>query len=490
MVILAVFILPIVAGLLAFALKRDRVRRILLVSIACVHLLLTISAWIYRPMPVWHNWLAMDDLGIIFLSITSILFFAASLYCLYYLRREKGSQVNEWEEELFFTNAPEAIFTGCLLIFLGAMSFVFLSQHFGMLWVSIEATTLISAPLIYYHRHPKSLEATWKYLLICSVGIALALFGNLLLAVSVGKGANSFLVGDLSRLGTQLNVPWLKAAFIFLFVGYGTKMGLAPFHTWLPDAHSEAPSVISALFSGALLNCAFVGILRAYQVCIGANLTHFCQGIFVVFGIISVFFAMLFIFKQNDYKRMLAYSSVENMGILSLGIGLGGSAVWGATLHVINHSLTKAALFLVAGNILSNYKTKSVKDVQGLFHVLPRSGILWIVGFLFITGIPPSGIFVSKFVIIKTIFESRQYVLAGVFLVLLAVIFISMLQIFIPMAQGTPPEKLVLLKLKKTELFFSIFPPLMLLALVLVLGFYIPPFLGVALHGVQMMFGR
>ena len=271
------------------------------------------------------------------------------------------------------SNAPEAIFTACILFFLGTMTLVHISRHFGFIWVAMEATTLVSAPLIYFHRHHRSLEATWKYLLICSVGIAIALLGNFFLAIAASNSARTIplLIDDLIANASQLNIPWVKAAFIFFLVGYGTKMGLAPMHTWLPDAHSEAPSVVSALLSGALLNCAFVGILRAFQVCAAAGQIVFAQDLLVLFGLVSMACAAIFIIGQADYKRMLAYSSVEHMGILALGVGLGGSAVFGAMLHAINHSLTKATLFLVAGNIVSIYKSKIASDVSGLVPCNP-----------------------------------------------------------------------------------------------------------------------
>ncbi len=215
--------------------------------------------------------------------------------------------------------------------------------------VGVETTTLASAPLIYFHRHQRSLEATWKYLMICSVGIALALMGNILLSISmVGSDTRggTMLLADLLAAAPGMQPFWLKAAFIFLLVGYGTKMGLAPMHNWLPDAHSESPSLVSALLSGALLNCAFLGILRAHQICTAAGIADFSSDLLVFFGLLSMVMAAIFIVGQGDYKRLLAYSSVEHMGILALGVGIGGGAAFGAMFHAVNHSLTKAGLFL------------------------------------------------------------------------------------------------------------------------------------------------
>lgn len=483
--ITALLLVPFLCGLLCFMIRRDLVRRVLLVSGAGTHTLLTAYVWTLPSGPLGREWLAIDDLGKLFLGITSLIFFMAAIYCAHYLKGEKSHEEQEWDQGFFLRNAPEAVFTGCLFMFLASMTLVTVSRHLGILWVAMEATTLASAPLIYFHRHHRSLEATWKYLLICSVGIALAMLGNLFLAAAGGQGPSSLLLNDLLAAGKQLNVPWLKAAFIFLFIGYGTKMGLAPLHTWLPDAHSEAPSVVSALLSGALLNCAFVSILRGFQVCAAAGLDGFCREIFILFGIISIFFAAVFILGQADYKRMLAYSSIEHMGILSLGLGLGKGAVWGAMFHAVNHSFTKAALFFVAGNILGLFRSKSVRDVQGVFKVLPRSGMLWLAGFFSITGFPPSGTFLSKLVIFKAGMDSGHYILSGIFLSLLCVIFIGALRIFVPMAQGLPPENIK--NPAKAEADFSILPSLVLLGLVFVLGFHVPRFLNDVLTGIAQM---
>ena len=216
----------------------------------------------------------------------------------------------------------------------------------------------------------------------------------------------------------------------------GTKMGLAPLHTWLPDAHSEAPSVVSALLSGALLNCAFLGILRAFQVCAAAGQQAFARELLVLFGLISMACAAVFIIRQKDYKRMLAYSSVEHMGILSLGTGLGGSAVFGALLHAINHSFTKASLFFVAGNILSLYKTKASSEVHGLVHLSPISGVAWLAGILAIVGFPPFGLFISELMIVLEGFVQGRPVVVALFLVLLTAVFVGMIGIGIKMALG------------------------------------------------------
>jgi hydrogenase-4 component F len=280
-------------------------------------------------------------------------------------------------------------------------------------------------------------------------------------------------LSELTAHAAELNPAWLKAAFLLLLVGYGTKMGLAPLHTWLPDAHSEAPSVVSALLSGALLNCAFLAILRIHGVCVVAGLAEFSRGLFILFGIASMAVAAVFIVGQSDYKRMLAYSSVEHMGIAMLGMGVEGIAGFGALLHVVNHSLSKAMLFLLAGNILGAYRTKVAGQVTGILRWLPATGALWLAGFFAITGSPPFGLFISEFTILKGMLESHHAVLAVVYLALLLTVFMGMAMTVLRMAHGTPPEAL-LESPRRREPLWSVIPPAVLGLAVLMLGLFVP----------------
>lgn len=481
--IAALLLVPALAGLLAFVLRWDVPRRALLVAAALAHLGMTAAAWQVRPAPILHGWLQLDGTGLLFLATTSVLFAAAALYGVGYLAREGHGTRRDQETGFVFANAPEARFTGCLLLFLATMTLVCCCQRFGFLWVAIEATTLASAPLIYFHRHPKSLEATWKYLLLCSVGIALALLGVFFLGVSATDKAGH--QGDLSlrlllRQAKGLDPAWLKAAFLLLVVGYGTKMGLAPMHTWLPDAHSESPSVVSALLSGALLNCAFIGILRAWQVLVAAGLAPFGQEVLVVLGLLSMGVAAVFILGQPDYKRMLAYSSVEHMGILALGIGLGGAGAFGALLHAVNHSLAKGMLFLVAGNLLAVYRTKLCSDVRGAARLLPVSGALWVMGCLAITGSPPFGPFLSELTVLKAALDAGRGVVATLYLAFLALVFVGMATAVLRMAQGEAPAEFHLGARREPAL--SVASPAALAMIVLFLGVWIPEPLRVVLE--------
>jgi hydrogenase-4 component F len=488
--LIALIVIPLLAAVVAFLWRGGVGAQALLGLTAVAHAALSAAAWFYRPAAILDGWVELDTTGLIFLSIVSALFLASAMYSIGYLARERTARHIDREEHIYFTNEPERIFAGCMLLFLASMTLVTVSQNFGLLWVAVEATTLASAPLIYFHRHHRSLEATWKYLLICSVGIALALLGTFLLAVStLGDGTQvaRLVRADLIREAARLDPRWLELAFMLLLVGYGTKMGLAPLHTWLPDAHSEAPSAVSALLSGALLNCAFLGILRAHQVCVAAGLAKFSQNLLLTFGLLSMLVAAVFIRGQTDFKRMLAYSSVEHMGILALGVGLGGAGVFGSVLHAVNHSLTKAALFLVAGNILTAYGTKSVSEVRGVCRVLPLSGVLWVAGFLAITGSPPFGLFLSEFTILKEALDQGSSLIAVAYLALLALIMIGMASIVLPMAQGAPAG--VKGPNGRRESWWGTAPPTLLCLLVLVLGIYVPPSLSAALHEVANSLG-
>jgi hydrogenase-4 component F len=484
----ALILIPFTASLLSLLIRNDNLRRYLLVSSALSHTLIMALSWTRTFTPILNGWFEIDLIAQLFLSIASFLFLMTSFYAVGYLKTEQHDNKKDFQEEEFFNNAPEAVFTACLLMFLAMMTMVVTSQHFGILWVTMEATTLVTAPLIYFHRHHRSLEATWKYLLICSVGIAVSLLGNFFLAIaaSAHNGVSIPLIrSELISQGSLLWTPWVKVAFIFFLVGYGTKMGLAPLHTWLPDAHSEAPSLVSALLSGALLNCAFVGILRAFEVTAAAGQLAFAQDLLILFGLVSMLFAAVFIIGQAEYKRMLAYSSVEHMGILALGVGLGGTAIFGSMLHAINHSLTKTALFLIAGNVLAVYKTKIAGDVRGMLSSIPASGLLWMAGILAITGFPPFGIFLSEYLILKAGIEQGRYMLVAAYLILLAVIFIGISAIALRMAQGRNAKPLIV----NSERRSSILPSTILILATLTFGVYIPSHLSNVLHAIAGLLG-
>lgn len=474
MLLQALVLLPLAAGAAAFLVRPDAPRRLLLLAAALAHLGLTAACWAASPAPAWGGTLALDATGRLFLTIASVLFAAAAAYAQSYLAQEDKGLRSDFQEGLAFENAPERVFTACLLCFLSAMTLVAAARHLGLLWVGVEATTLASAPLIYFHRHRRSLEATWKYLIICSVGIALALLGNILLSYSLftpGAPAPSMDLDAVLARAATAHPAWLKAAFACVLVGYGTKAGLAPMHSWLPDAHSESPSLVSALLSGALLNCALLGALRLFAVCVAAGQGDFARELLVAFGLASMGVAAAFILGQGDFKRLLAYSSVEHMGVVTLGVGLGGGAAFGAMLHLAGHSLVKAMLFLVAGNILAAYHTKSAHDVRGAVRALPVSGPLWVAGFLAIAGCPPFSLFVSEYAIVSGALAQGRFGVAAAFLALLGAVFAGMATPVLRMAQGpTPPG----MRESAPEPVLSVLPAAVLGLGALVLGLWLP----------------
>lgn len=478
--IIALIFLPALTAIVAFLIRRPAISRILLLLSSLTHTALVILTVIRRPKPVLGGWLSVDPIGLVFLSITSLLFLFSSIYAFGYLALEQPGNRSDIVEGGTFSNEPEGVFIGCLLLFLSSMTAVTLSHHLGLLWIGVETTTLASAPLIYFHRHHRSLEAAWKYLLICSLGIGLALIGNLFIAVATKAHAEgqAMMIEELVLQARGFDPLWLKIGFIFMLVGYGTKMGLVPMHSWLPDAHSESPSVVSALLSGALLNCAFLGILRGLEVLVAAGYGGFGKGLLLVFGLLSMAVAAIFIVTQFDFKRLLAYSSIEHMGILALGVGIGGVSVYGSLLHAINHSLVKASLFMVAGNLLRVFKTKDMQVMRGVIHSTPWSGALWMVGFFAILGSPPFGLFVSEFTILRGALENGHLFIPVLYLAILGGVFVGMVSSLVPMVQGVPTPD----RVEERDYLMEVIPPTILLAMALILGLYVPDFITINLE--------
>ncbi len=418
-----IFLLPMLTGLVSLVVPAYLGRGILVVA-AVLHLQLTVMAWLGK-LPVYAaKFFAESPEGMLVLLVTSFIFLCISVYAISYMQETEISN--------------EQVFPGCMLLFLGTMSMVTLADHPIVLWIAIEATTLVSAPLIFTHRSKESLEATWKYVLVCSVGIALALLGCffITLSIDIAQIDTSLNFTALNQVALQLDPMWLKVGFIFVVIGFGTKMGLAPMHTWLPDAHSQAPSPASALLSGALLNCAFLGIYKVHTLMYLAGLGEFSGNILIGFGLLSMFVAGIFILKQPDYKRMLAYSSIENMGVIAFGVGIGGFALYGAILHMIHHSLIKSSLFLSAGNILLGYNSKLVDKIGGLSKLFPKTFLSFFAGFIGISGLPPFGIFISELFILIGAFQTGHWLAAALFMFSLLLVMAGAAQIVTDMSFG------------------------------------------------------
>lgn len=425
--------------------------------------------------------LYMDGLSAFMLMLVAIVSLATSLYSIGYMGRE----LDEGRFEASRFRYYYALLHGFIL----TMVLVCLSDNLGIMWIAIEATTLASAFLVSFYNNENSLEAAWKYVIICSVGITLALLGTILLYASsiqqVGEAGGSLEWSSLLGMADQLDPTLLRISFILVLVGYGTKVGLAPMHTWLPDAHSQAPTPISALLSGVLLNCAMYAILRYHMISSAALGPGFSGGLLVLFGIFSMAIAAAFIILSRDFKRLLAYSSIEHMGVIALGFGIGGSlGIIGSLLQMINHALTKSALFFGAGQVYARVKTRTMEEIKGLSKTMPITSALWFAAFLAIVGCPPFGIFVSELVILMAGLQAGELLAVSIYLILLAIIFAAMLLHASRMIFGEPTKVV-----EKREGDIAVVMMLVvLLAGVLILGLYLPQGLNDMLEGIAHLF--
>jgi len=476
MLTILLFAIPLAFAALV-AVSRDRRRRVQLVPFAAfVHLALTAYVTITdAETRTLAGWLELDAFGRLVLPLLSVLFFACSLYLPSYLALRP--------------NRPNRMFCASMLVFLAMMTLITESQHLGVMWVALEMNTLASAPLLIFDRNSRSVEATWKYIMIGGVGIALALLGSFFLAYAqLASGHASLLFGDLVRFAPLMSRPWLEIAFVLLFVGYGTKMGLAPMHSWKPDAYGEAPGLVGALLAGGLTTCAFLALLRFYHINDAAGEGEFARNLMIVIGLVSMAVGAAFMIRQRDIKRMLAYSSVEHMGILVLGIGIGGLATYGALLHLINNALTKGVLFIAAANIHRAYGSKHVDVVTGAWRKVPVSGALFLAGFFAVTATPPFAPFISELAIVRGMFETGRYTIAAVFLGLIFIVFLGMGQTVLEVVQGTPPTDVP--DTGYRDRLGTVGPALLLLALIVLLGVYIPADLDAMVHAAADVLGK
>jgi hydrogenase-4 component F len=378
------------------------------------------------------SYLRADGLTSFFLVNIGLVFALVLLYSISYLRHIPAGRFSSprWFYALVF-------------LFLFTMMAVYLSSNLGMLWICVEATTLASALLVGFYNTEGAVEAGWKYLIVCTVGIAFALFGTIALYLAAVHGGVKpeaaldweTLMAAAPRLAALPDL--LKLAFIFVVVGYGTKVGFVPMHSWLPDAHAEAPSPISALLSAVLLNCAMYALLRIDAIVAHAIGATFGHTLLLVFGGLSMAVAAFLMIVQRDLKRLLAYSSIEHMGIVAIGVGLGGAlGLFAALLHAFNHSIAKALLFFCAGNVRERFGTLRMERIRGMAAALPWTSSAMVLGGIAIVGLPPFGLFVSEFMILVQAFTHAHYFIAIVMLAALSVVFGALLHHFQPMLGG------------------------------------------------------
>lgn len=422
----------------------------------------------YDIIVSWENALFADAFSAFIVLIVSIVGFVASLYSIGYMGHEFKHGIMDLKRlRMYYV---------LFHIFMFTMLLVGVTNNLG-LWIAIEMTTLVSALLMILYSKKSSVEAAWKYMIICTVGITFALFGTILTYYGAVKILEE--TGDalnwtsLIAVADRFDPTIMKLAFIFILIGYGTKAGLAPMHTWLPDAHSEAPTPVSALLSGVLLNCAMYGIIRFYTITTKSTGAAFTSNLLIMFGLLSLGIAVPFIILQEDYKRLLAYSSVEHMGIIAIGIGFGGIfGVFGAILHMFNHAMTKSLMFFGAGNVLLKHETKEIDKVSGIVKSMPATGAMFIIGGLAITGSPPFSIFISEFTILSAGFLQGHIIASVLFLLFIIMIFAGFFYNISKMAFGTPKHGITDGEVSR----WTLGAMAILMVFVVVLGVYIPPY--------------
>ncbi len=463
-------IFPIIACILALLIKNKKFNTFLVTLYAIVHSTIT------AMLAMGHGdhsipYFAVDGTNLIFLIVLSLVFLMVAIY--------NAGYVKNFE----FPDKKISHYSFMILIFVLSMTGTLLSTDLGLAWVLIEATTLSSAYLIYFNKTKHSIEAAWKYVFICSIGIALAFVGIILLNIASGS-INSLDFSVLYANASHFDTAWLKLAFIFILFGFGAKMGLAPIHFWLPDAHSEAPSPISALLSAALLNSAFLVIVRVFKIMNLADCSDYARIMLLIMGFLSLFVTTVFVYHIKNYKRMLAYSSIENMGILAIGTALGGGAIYAVILHLIGHSLAKASFFLTSGNVLELFGTKRIKSVNGLISADGKTGWLWVLSFLAICAFPTSVLFISEFLIIKEMVLQDHYLICALFVLLLTIILYGIGRVVIKMAFGkVSDDKAKTIKDNKHKVCFWMYiPQFIMLTIVFVLGIYVPQFLSTIIN--------
>ncbi len=424
-----IILAPIIAGLLAFlSQKHPRFSEIVAVAGAAAAAAFAFAAlwgFMQSPAPVvdFYGYLYMDSVSAVFTSLTVVVAFFVFVYSVGYIRHEV--------EEKIVSEGQLGMYYGLLSFFLASMLAATLASNIIVMWASIEATTLATVFLISFYNTSNSIEAAWKFFIINSVGILLALVGIMFFLYAVFQPGSSS-GGDWPSLLTAragANLFFLKIAFAFIVVGFGTKIGLVPLHVWLPDAHSQAPTPVSALLSGVLLNIAFYGLVRAYQMLSPyPQLISFASTLLIVFGLLSLAVGALRLYFQDNLKRMLAYSSVENMGIVVLALGVGGPiGVFAALFHMISHSLAKPLAFLASGMIALAFNTKEIRLISGAAQVLPIVAISFVFIAVGISGSPPFGTFYSELGILAASLSSGQYIPALLLILFTTITFASLL---------------------------------------------------------------
>jgi len=399
-------IIALVISLANFFNKNIVVRKMLLISFLLLQTTLTIYSFLHLNLTE-AQYFTYDSLGIIFLSVLTILSYTTVYHSFIYLKHRSDS------------NRNQCIYFSALILLIVAMTSVYFANQIGVLWVFVEATTLSVAVLIYHERTNLSLEATWKYVFICSIGITFAFIGIIFLSKALqSSGTNSLNFADIPKNLKNADTFWLKLAFLFMLVGFSTKMGLFPMHTIAVDAHTVAPPPISAFISTTLMNVGFVSIFRTYSIMYSTSIQPWMNQILLWSGILSIFVSVIYILKVNHIKRMFAYSSLEHMGLAAIGIATGGIGYFAAILHLVLHSFVKSSVFYQIDQIHRTFHSYVLSKTGNYFYKNIAGAVVMLFVLISITAMPPSGLFVSEFLVFRAMFEAH-YILALVFILLL-----------------------------------------------------------------------
>ncbi|MBI5643087.1 MAG: hydrogenase 4 subunit F [Deltaproteobacteria bacterium] len=432
---------------------------------------LALQVYYEGPMITAEGFFFVDAFNVYLSVLTAFVSMTTAIFSRRYMRHER--------EHGKVGRAGMRFYHAMFQLFIFAMLLALLTNNVGILWISMELATLSTVLLVSLYRTPSAVEAAWKYFILCGVGIAQALFGTVLLYFAAervfGEGSAALLWTNLSQSADKLEPTVLSLAFIFFMVGYGTKVGLVPLHNWLPDAHSEGPTPISAVLSGLLLNVALYALVRCKVLVDGATHSNKAGYIMMVFGLISILVSAFSLLRQKDIKRMFAYSSIEHMGIATFAFGLGGSvATFGALLHMLVHSLTKSSIFFTVGHASQMHSSQEMSSIKGLIKGNPLVGWGLMLGVIAIAGMPPFGVFTSEFLILTAAMKNAP-LLTPFFLLGIIVAFAALFRKVMPMVFGAPPAYQKPLKA-------SHIPVIVHMAAVLILGLYLPVFLSQWFH--------
>jgi len=461
-------LVPTVTALLMFTTRDRRVLSAIDVTGSAVLLALTLvlAREVAAGGPRKLGLFRVDDLGLVFLLLIVVLTLAVSIYTVGWLRQAVAvGNMKEASLQSYFA---------LVHAFVATMVVTVLADNLGILWIAMEGTTITSAVLIGYHGHQHGLEAAWKYIIVTTIGISFGLFGTVLVyaaAADVMGRAGAMSWSAIMQIAPALDPGIVRIGFIFVMVGYGTKAGLAPMHLWLPDAHSQAPTPVSALLSGVLIKCALLAIIRFQTIAAAACGPAFPLQVLLVFGLTSIVVATPFILTQHDIKRLLGYHSVEHVGIVALGLGFGGPiGTYGALLHVMNHGITKALAFFAAGTAIARYGTRDMWAIGGLLGLAPVGATLLLLAALSLAGVPPFSIFVSELMVLRAGIGHGHWVAIAIFLAMVVVIFAGLLHHVGAMAFGKPTAAAG----REPEASSPLLAMLLLAAIMVLLGLTIP----------------